>query len=92
MFSEKDTKRILNELKRRRTRKLFLQIPEGLKTIVQDFASILEENDIRVFISADPCYGACDLKDYEAKQLGCDLLLHVGHSDFGLKTRLPVIY
>jgi len=92
MFDERNRKRILQELKRRRTKKIMLQVPEGLKMQVQGFASFLEEGGIEVLISADPCYGACDIKDYEAKRLGCNLLLHVGHSDFGLSTQLPVIY
>ena len=92
MFNEKDTNRIITELKKRKTRKVLIQVPEGLKMKVQDFAKTVEKNGIGVFISADPCYGACDIRDYEAKQLGCDVLLHIGHSDFGLKTKLPVIY
>jgi 2-(3-amino-3-carboxypropyl)histidine synthase len=92
MFSEKDTKRIISDLKKRKARRILVQVPEGLKTRVQEFATKLEEAGFQAIVSVDPCYGACDLRDYEAKQLGCDLLLHVGHSDFGLKTRVPAVY
>jgi 2-(3-amino-3-carboxypropyl)histidine synthase len=51
-----------------------------------------EKNGIKCFLSIEPCFGACDLRDEEAKKLGCDLLIHIGHEDFGLKTVLPVIY
>lgn len=92
MFSEKDTKRIVRELRNRRSKKILLQVPEGLKMKIQDFAEKLEESGIKVIISNDPCYGSCDIRDHDAKRLGCDLLLHVGHSDFGLRTVLPVIF
>jgi 2-(3-amino-3-carboxypropyl)histidine synthase len=92
MFDEKDTKRIISEIRKRKAHRVFLQVPEGLKMKVQDFAQLLDKSGIETLISADPCYGACDVKDYEAKQLGCDLLLHVGHSDLGLATKVPVIY
>ena len=41
-----------------------LQFPEGLKTNAVDIARIIENNtDATVIISADPCYGACDVAD-----------------------------
>ncbi|MBI4175982.1 MAG: diphthamide biosynthesis enzyme Dph2, partial [Candidatus Aenigmarchaeota archaeon] len=52
----------------------------------------LEGHGLVAYISCDPCYGACDLRDAEAERLGCDALLHVGHTDFGVKARLPVVY
>jgi 2-(3-amino-3-carboxypropyl)histidine synthase len=92
MFSEKDAARIAAGIRKRHAHKVLLQVPEGLKMQVQAFALELEKRGVSVIISNDPCYGACDVRDYEAKQLGCDLLLHVGHSDFGLKTKVPVMY
>lgn len=55
-------------------------------------ANSLEEKGARVVVGCDPTFGACDLRDKEAKALGCDLLLHVGHSDFGVEACLPVRY
>jgi 2-(3-amino-3-carboxypropyl)histidine synthase len=83
---------ILPRLKRLRARRVFVQVPEGLKARVLEFSRALEEAGIRTFISLEPCFGACDIRDREARALGCDALLHVGHSDYGLKTCLPVIY
>ena len=92
MFSDRDTARIAREIKKRGAHRILLQVPEGLKMQVQGFAQELEKRGISVVVSNDPCYGACDIRDHEAKQLGCDLLLHVGHADFGLKTEVPVVY
>jgi 2-(3-amino-3-carboxypropyl)histidine synthase len=73
-------------------KKVFIQVPEGLKTRVQDIAKGIENSGIEVLIGCDPAYGACDLRDKEARSLGADLLLHIGHSDFGVKACLPVVY
>ncbi len=87
-----DTENILPKLKRLRARRVFIQVPEGLKTRVQELSRELEGAGLKTFISIEPCFGACDIRDREARALGCDALLHAGHSDYGLKTVLPVIY
>lgn len=73
-------------------KKIYIQAPEGLKTRILDLASEIEASGVEVVIGCDPTYGACDLRDKEAKELGCDLLLHIGHSDFGVQPCLPVVY
>jgi 2-(3-amino-3-carboxypropyl)histidine synthase len=82
----------LEKIESLKPKKLYLQVPEGLKTRVLEIAKFLEDRGIEVFVGADPCYGACDLRDKEAKALGCDLLVHIGHASFGLESQLPVIY
>ncbi len=84
--------RSLRELKKTKAKRIMLQVPEGLKTRIHDIADILEKEGYEVFSSVEPCFGACDIRDREAKILGCDAILHIGHSDFGLKTVVPVIY
>ncbi len=87
-----DTGSVMKKISKHKAKRIFLQIPEGLKTRVLEMARGLEREGLEVFISVDPCYGACDLRDHEARMLGCDLILHVGHSDYGLKSKIPVIY
>jgi 2-(3-amino-3-carboxypropyl)histidine synthase len=55
-----------------------VQVPEGLKRKAIEMA---DETD-GVIISAEGCYGACDLRDREAEALGCKKLVHVGHVKF----------
>lgn len=50
------------------------------------------EMDVETLVLAGSCYGACDLGDAKAKQLGCDVLVHYGHADMGLSTCLPTLY
>ena len=84
--------KILKEIKKHKAKKIFVQIPEGLKTKALDLVGFLEKNGLTVYLSAETCYGACDLRDREAELLGCDLILHLGHSDMGIKTNTPVVY
>lgn len=83
---------IITEIKKTKTEivsPLGIQIPEGLK---QFSSLILEElKDYSPALFVDPCYGACDIKFREAKDLGCKTLLHFGHRQLpGLKTTKAV--
>ena len=66
-------------------------MPEGLKTRALEIAKEIESKGDTVVISCDPCYGACDLKEAEAKAMGCEKIVHYGHTKF-LETRTPVVY
>ena len=90
MFDEKRKNSILKRIKG--FRRIYLQIPEGLKTSVQDLVAFLESEGFTVFLSVEPCFGACDLREHEARMLKCDVILHIGHSDFGVRTKMPIIY
>jgi len=89
-----DVENLASRIKKRGAKKVLLQVPEGLKmkAIDNDIVSGLEKHGIKALLSAEPCYGACDLRDSEAKDLGCKLLVHIGHSDMGIKTEVPVLY
>ena len=57
-----------------------MQIPEGLKQAVFPLVDYLEKTTkATVFVIADPCYGACDIANYELKNLDVDCVLHLGH-------------
>jgi 2-(3-amino-3-carboxypropyl)histidine synthase len=84
--------RIREEIKKRKPKIVFLQLPEGLKPVAPRLASIVEEAGALPIVSSDPCYGACDLPISEAKLLDADLILHYGHTPMTLNTELPVVY
>lgn len=69
-------------------KRILLQVPEGLKTKITEIADKIEGD---VFISGEPCYGACDLRLDEAKKLKCDKIIHYGHTKF-LESEIPVEY
>lgn len=68
-----------------------MQVPEGLKSKALSIAQELEKAGNEVLISCEPCYGACDLRDSEAKRLGCNKIIHYGHSKF-VDSEIPAEY
>lgn len=84
---------VVEQLKELKAKRVFIQFPEGLKNEkIQNIAKKLEENGIIPVLSIEPLYGACDIRDVEARRLECDTILMVAHSDFGVKSELPVVY
>ncbi|MDE1797952.1 MAG: diphthamide biosynthesis enzyme Dph2 [Candidatus Micrarchaeota archaeon] len=62
--------------------RLLLQFPEGLKRYATEEAAKYEKEGHEVFISATPCWGACDLALDEAKKIKADKLVHYGHAQY----------
>ncbi|MCX6814339.1 MAG: diphthamide biosynthesis enzyme Dph2 [Candidatus Aenigmarchaeota archaeon] len=86
-----DYGKLSQEIKKRKAKSVLLQLPEGLKMQALEIARTLEKSGAEILLSIETCYGACDILDREAKSLGCDLIIHVGHSEM-IKTQVPVIY
>ena len=55
-------------------------------------ASVVEKAGALAVVSADPCYGACDMAFQDAQSLGADLLVHYGHSEMMCQEQVPTIY
>ncbi len=81
----KDLKEKIKDIK-----PIAVQIPEGLKTKATFILEALDKNQPLLFI--DPCYGACDLKDTQAKQLRCKAIVHFGHYPIGKKHDLTTFF
>jgi len=69
---------LISELKHRGASRVALQAPEGLKRRLSDIAEDLKSAGFTVFVSGDPCYGACDLDLDLLKDT--DVLVHLGHA------------
>jgi len=67
-------------------------MPEGLKPEAPKLAKIVEKCGALAIISADPCYGACDIAVAEAEGLGVDLIVHFGHAKMVKHEQVPTIY
>jgi len=80
------------EITRRGSRRVLIQLPEGLKGEGLRLARVVEEAGALPIISADPCYGACDIAIDEARRLNADLIVHYGHSELILDVDIPTIY
>ncbi|KAJ3341168.1 Diphthamide biosynthesis protein 1 [Gonapodya sp. JEL0774] len=72
-----------------------LQMPEGLLMFACTISDILQRfAHISTVIMGDVTYGACCVDDYTAKAVGCDFLIHYGHSCLVpvSTTSLPTLY
>ncbi|MEM3737009.1 MAG: diphthamide biosynthesis enzyme Dph2 [Candidatus Bathyarchaeia archaeon] len=87
------TSEVVASVVEKSARKVMLQLPDGLKRYGLEVAETVEkETGATVYLSADPCYGACDLPTEEAKRLGVDLIVHYGHTPFTKQITSNIIY
>ena len=87
-----EEKRLKKEISKRKAKTVLVQLPEGLKAEGPCLATLIEEAGALAIVSADPCYGACDLALPDAESLGADLMIHYGHSSQIKQERVPTIY
>jgi len=78
---EIDLEEAVKTINKKNFKRVLLQIPEGLKVHVSSFVDYIEKNTkAEVIISANPCFGACDIAYYELNELDVDFLIHIGHT------------
>jgi len=85
----------IEKMKKIKAKRIFVQLPEGLRTKSLEISDVLEKNQLEPIISLETTFGACDLRDEEALRLKCDAILHFGHNSFGfdyLKSKIPIFY
>jgi len=87
-----EEERIKQEIAKLGAKRVLLQMPEGLKQEGPRLAKVIEKTGALPIISADPCYGACDLATAEAERLGIDLIVHFGHSKLVNHEQVPTVY
>jgi len=87
-----EEERIKQEITKLGAKRVLLQLPEGLKPEGPRLAKIIEGTGALPVISADPCYGACDLATAEAERLGIDLIIHFGHAKLVKHEQVPTVY
>ena len=83
---------IRQEIARLGAKRVLLQLPEGLKPEAPRLAKLVEKAGALAIVSADPCYGACDLATSEAEALDVDLLIHFGHAKLLKHEKVPTLY
>ena len=87
-----EEERLKQEIVKLGAKRVLIQLPEGLKSEAPRLAKIVEKVGALPIISADPCYGACDLATSEAESLGADLIVHYGHAKLLKYEKVPTIY
>jgi len=79
-------------LKRTGAKRAAVQLPAGFAEHLLEIEKPYDQLGVEMVIIANSCYGACDLADEVAKKLTCDVLIHYGHADMGLKSGLPTLF
>ena len=68
-------------IEEKKPKKIGIQAPDGLLNTVLELADKIEkEHGVETMVLFDPSYGTCDLMNFDAKRLGLDLILNLGHS------------
>jgi 2-(3-amino-3-carboxypropyl)histidine synthase len=87
-----EEERVKQEIVKLGAKRVLIQLPEGLKSEGPRLAKVVEKTGALPIVSADPCYGACDLATAEAESLGVDLIIHYGHVKLLKYEQVPTIY
>ncbi|KAF4619138.1 hypothetical protein D9613_005560 [Agrocybe pediades] len=71
----------IHHVRKNKATMVALQMPEGLQMFACTIADIIERfTSALTVIMGDVTYGACCVDDFTAVALGCDMLVHYGHS------------
>jgi len=71
----------MGRIRRDEFKRVALQMPEGLTMFSTTISDIIEKfTGAETVIISDVTYGACCVDDFSARALGCDLMVHYGHS------------
>lgn len=87
-----EEERVKQEIIKLGAKRVLIQLPAGLKSEGPRLAKVIQKTGALPIVSADPCYGACDLATAEAESLGVDLIIHYGHSKMLKYERVPTVY
>ncbi|RKP34262.1 putative diphthamide synthesis protein-domain-containing protein, partial [Dimargaris cristalligena] len=69
------------QIRKAESKMVALQFPEGIMMFACTISDILERFcNVETVIMGDVTYGACCVDDFTAKSLGCDFMVHYGHS------------
>jgi 2-(3-amino-3-carboxypropyl)histidine synthase len=92
MDVEIDRQAVMEWLAKTRPRAVLLQGPLGLRRFLESLAEEIYRIGVQPFISSSPTWGGCDLAIEEAKRLGAQAIIHLGHAPFLSNSELPVLY
>jgi 2-(3-amino-3-carboxypropyl)histidine synthase len=87
-----EEERVKQEIIKLGAKRVLVQLPAGLKPEGPHLAAVVQETGALPIVSADPCYGACDLATTDADSLGVDMIVHYGHSKMLKYERVPTVY
>ena len=87
-----ELKRVIKKINSLNVRNVGLQFPEGLKMQAVALAREIEkQTEATVIVSADPCFGACDVSDRKMNGI-VDFIVHYGHTPLPLRYSIPTMF
>jgi len=86
-----EKEKLIKELKKRRPKKVLVQLAEGIKQNAGEIKNWIEELGIEAVFSGETCFGGCDIAVHEARDIGADLIVHFGHAKL-MEVDFPVVY
>tara|TARA_Y100000310_G_scaffold337716_1_gene425496 strand:- start:248 stop:1234 length:987 start_codon:yes stop_codon:yes gene_type:complete len=86
-----EEEKLIRELKKRKPKKVLVQLPEGIKQNSVEISKVIESLGIEVIFSGETSWGGCSVALKEAEALNVDLIVHFGHAKF-IDTKFPILY
>lgn len=86
-----EKEKLVEELKKRKPKKVLVQLPEGIKQNAFEIEEVIRDSGIDVVFSGETAWGGCCIDAQEAKKAGADLIVHFGHAKF-INVDFPVLY
>jgi len=83
--------KLIRELKKRKPKRVLVQLAEGIKKNSPEISRLIEGLGIECIFSGETCWGACSIAVQEAEALGVDLIVHFGHAQF-IESDFPILY
>jgi len=83
--------KLIRELKKRKPKKVLVQLAEGIKQNASEIQEEIEKLGIEVIFSGESAWGGCSVALQEAESLDVDLIVHFGHAKF-IDTKFPILY
>jgi len=87
-----DFDKIVDGLRRFSPRVVLIQSPLGLRGVAVEVAKRVKELGYEALLSNSSCWGACDVAYQEARSIGADAIIHLGHTPFLRRDEIPTIY
>ncbi len=86
-----EEEKLVAELKKKKPKRVLVQLSEGIKKNAPEISDIIEGLGIECIFSGETCWGACSVAIQEARDIEADLIVHFGHAVF-IDTDLPILY
>tara|TARA_B100000315_G_C14575635_1_gene587751 strand:- start:2033 stop:3019 length:987 start_codon:yes stop_codon:yes gene_type:complete len=86
-----EEKKLVKELKKRKPKKVLVQLAEGIKQNAVEISKVIESLGIECIFSGETSWGGCSVALQEAEALDVDLIVHFGHAKF-IDTKFPILY